>query len=102
MRYLALATDYDGTLASNDQVAEQTVHALERLKVSGRRVILVTGRQLDDLLSVCSCPQLFDSVVVENGAIVYDPRSRKATRLANPPSKLLIQGLHSVSNQADR
>ena len=95
MRYLALATDYDGTLASNDQVAEQTVHALERLKISGRRVILVTGRQLDDLLSVCSCPQLFDSVVAENGAIIYDPRSRKATRLANPPSKLLIQGLRA-------
>ncbi len=95
MRYLALATDYDGTLASNDQVAEQTVHALERLKISGRRVILVTGRRLDDLLSVCSCPQLFDSVVAENGAIIYNPRSRKATRLANPPSKLLIQGLRA-------
>ena len=72
MRYLALATDYDGTLASNDKVAEQTIHALERMKISGRRVILVTGRRLDDLLSVCSCPQLFDSVVAENGAIIYN------------------------------
>lgn len=95
MRYLALATDYDGTLASNDRVSESAVRALERLKVSGRRAILVTGRRLDDLLAVCSCVQLFDLVVAENGAVVYNPHSREETRLANPPSKLLIQGLQA-------
>ena len=95
MRYLALATDYDGTLASDDKVAEQTIRALERLRVSGRRAILITGRRLDDLLAVCSCVQLFDLIVAENGAIVYDPASREETRLANPPSKLLIEGLQA-------
>jgi len=95
MRYLALATDYDGTLASNDRVSDPAVRALERLRVSGRRVILVTGRRLDDLLTVCSCVQLFDLVVAENGAVVYAPDSREETRLANPPSKLLIQGLQA-------
>ena len=95
MRYLALATDYDGTLASDDKVSEQTIRALERLRISGRRVILITGRQLDDLLAVCSCTQLFDLIVAENGAIVYDPASREETRLANPPSKLLVQNLQA-------
>src|SRR5574340_304212 len=95
MRYLALATDYDGTLASDDTLSEQVVSALERLRVSGRRAILVTGRQLDDLLKVCPCAQLFDLIVAENGAIVYDPASREETRLANPPSKLLIQTLQA-------
>ncbi|MFP5418219.1 MAG: HAD-IIB family hydrolase [Gammaproteobacteria bacterium] len=95
MRYLALATDYDGTLSSDDSMAEQTVHALERLRTSGRRVILVTGRRLDDLLAVCPCTQLFDRIVAENGAIVYDPASREETRLANPPSKLLVQTLQA-------
>lgn len=95
MRYLALATDYDGTLASNDRVSEPAVRALERLRVSGRRAILVTGRRLDDLLAVCSCVQLFDLIVAENGAIVYAPDSREETRLANPPSELLIQGLQA-------
>ena len=82
MRYLALVTDYDGTLASHDRVSEQTVRALERLRVSGRRAILVTGRRLDDLLAVCTCARLFDLIVAENGAIVYDPRRprRDATR----------------------
>lgn len=77
MRYLALATDYDGKLASNDRVSESTVRALERLRVSGRRSILVTGRRLDDLLGVCSRMQLFDLVVAENGGVVYDPGSRE-------------------------
>lgn len=95
MRYLALVTDYDGTLASDDKVSEQTVHALERLKTSGRRVILITGRRLDDLLAVCPGARLFDIVVAENGAIVYDPGSREETRLANPPSKRLIQELRA-------
>lgn len=93
MRYLALATDYDGTLAANDNVSEAAVQALERLKVSGRRAILVTGRRLDDLLTVCSCVNLFDLIVAENGAIIYHPRSREETRLANPPSRQLIQSL---------
>ena len=93
MRYLALATDYDGTLASHDQVPDAAIRSLERLRTSGRRAILITGRRLDDLLSVCSCTRLFDLVVAENGAIVYDPRSREETRFANPPSKLLLKAL---------
>ena len=77
MRYLALVTDYDGTLSADDKVSEQVVRALERLRVSGRRAILVTGRRLDDLLAVCPCAQLSDLLVAENGAVVYDPANRK-------------------------
>lgn len=95
MRYLALVTDYDGTLTSDDRLSEQVINALKRLRVSGRLAILITGRQLDDLLAVCPCAQLFDLIVAENGAIVYDPASREETRLANPPSKLLIQNLQA-------
>lgn len=95
MRYLALVTDYDGTLSSDDSVSEETVRALERLRISGRRAILVTGRRLDDLLAVCPCAPLFDLVVAENGAIVYDPASREETRLANPPSKVLVHNLQA-------
>ena len=69
MRYLALVTDYDGTLSSDDKVSEQTVRALERLRVTGRRAILVTGRRLDDLLVVCPCASLFDLIVAENNLI---------------------------------
>src|SRR5581483_2980774 len=46
MRYYALATDYDGTLASQGRVDDATLAALERLKRSGRKLIMVTGRVL--------------------------------------------------------
>ena len=52
MRYHALACDYDGTIAHDGKVDDATVAALERLRETGRRVILVTGRQLDDLKQV--------------------------------------------------
>lgn len=95
MRYLTLVTDYDGTLATHDRMAEETAKALERLQTSGRRIILVTGRRLDDLLAVCDRPQLFDLIVAENGALVYDPATREETVLANPPSKALLRALRT-------
>ena len=48
MYFLALASDYDGTLAHDGIVGEASLRALRRLKESGRRVILVTGRELDE------------------------------------------------------
>lgn len=49
MRYYALAADYDGTIAANGRVGAGVTAALERLRASGRRIILITGRCLDDL-----------------------------------------------------
>lgn len=95
MRYLTLVTDYDGTVAYQDRIAAETAQALERLKTSGRRIILVTGRRLDDLLTVCERPQLFDLIVAENGALVYDPDTREETVLGNPPSKALLRALRA-------
>src|SRR3954471_17246250 len=82
MRYLALATDYDGTLAADGRVAESTLRFVEELRDSGRRVILVTGRELDDLQNVFSRLELFDCVVAENGALLFDPRTKRTRVLA--------------------
>ncbi len=93
MRYHALATDYDGTLTSDDRLSAPVIEALKRLRTSGRRVIMVTGRRLGDLLADCSHPQLFDLIVAENGAIVYSPHAREETRLGAPPSVRLVREL---------
>ncbi|MGQ0752364.1 MAG: HAD-IIB family hydrolase [Betaproteobacteria bacterium] len=93
MRYLALATDYDNTLAVNGRIAGATRAALERLRASGRHAILVTGRRLDDLLRVCECSDLFDYVVAENGAVLYAPQTRDMTLLAEPPPEQFIAAL---------
>jgi HAD superfamily hydrolase (TIGR01484 family) len=87
MRYHAVACDYDGTLAHNGLVNEETVAALERLRSSGRRLIMVTGREMGDLRQRFSRLDLFDRVVAENGALLYCPKERKEKALAEAPSE---------------
>ena len=84
MRYLALAVDYDGTAASHGKLSEDARRAIERLRVSGRRSVLVTGRRLEDLREICRHLSLFDLVVAENGAIVFDPRRHEELLLTEP------------------
>ena len=93
MRYLALATDYDGTLARDGVVDAVTLAALARVRQSGRRLLLVTGRELSDLFATFAHCHLFDRVVAENGALVYDPAARTYRMLAPPPPEKLIERL---------
>lgn len=93
MRYLALACDYDGTLASDGQVGQATLAALKRLRDSGRALLLVTGRQLDDLLQVFPQVNLFERVVAENGALLYRPANQEMQPLGDRPTHEFIQAL---------
>ncbi len=93
MRYLALACDYDGTLATGGRVDEETLDAIRRLKASGRRLVLVTGRQLDDLQQVFPHLDLFDCIVAENGALLFRPDGREARVLADAPSSRFLDEL---------
>ena len=101
MRYLALVTDYDGTIAIDGKMADAAVTSIERLRMSGRRAILVTGRRLEDLLAILPHVRLFDYVVAENGAVVYEPRTRRETLLANPPPPEFIQRLKALGVPLD-
>lgn len=96
MRYLALATDYDGTLATNGQASADAIAAVARLRESGRRAILVTGRRLEDLSKVLPELNLFDFIVAENGAVVYAPATKEVTLLGEPPQTEFIERLRSL------
>ncbi len=93
MRYLALACDYDGTLATRGRLAASTAAALERCRASGRRVLLVTGREMGQLREVCPRLDLFDLIVAENGALLVDPASRRERPLAVGPPERFVQAL---------
>ncbi len=95
MRYHALACDYDGTLASSGKVSAETVAALKRVRDSGRKLILVTGRELDELREVFPELSLFDAVVAENGALLYCPATREERVLADPPPHRFVEALKS-------
>jgi HAD superfamily hydrolase (TIGR01484 family) len=93
MRYQALACDYDGTLARDGHVTDETLAALEKLRASGRKTILVTGRELEDLLTVFPALHYFDRAVVENGALVYHPELKETRTLAEGPPQKFIEEL---------
>ncbi len=73
----------------------QTWAALERLRASGRRAILATGRELGDLMPVCERLDLFDRVVAENGALIYRPQTKEELALAETPPAELAARLRS-------
>jgi hydroxymethylpyrimidine pyrophosphatase-like HAD family hydrolase len=90
MRYVLVATDYDGTIASQGTVHETTLAALERVRASGRKLVLVTGRHLPDLKTVFPKIDLFHRVVAENGALLYRPESREEKPLGEAPPQAFL------------
>lgn len=101
MPYAALATDYDGTIAHDGRADEAALAALARLRGAGWRLILVTGRELDDLRRCMPRLTLFDRVVAENGAVLHAPATGGVRLLAAPPppafaAALAAAGIHPV------
>jgi hydroxymethylpyrimidine pyrophosphatase-like HAD family hydrolase len=93
MKYHALAVDYDGTLATDGRVDPRTLEAVHRLKKSGRRLILVTGRIIQQLRHVFPQMGVCDLVVADNGALLYDPRTNGQIALTDPPPKEFVREL---------
>jgi len=90
----ALATDFDGTLAHNGTVTETTLLAMERLRAAGFKLILVTGRELNELRSIFPEMDRFDLAVVENGAVLFNPTTGATETLAEPPPSSFVARLH--------
>jgi hydroxymethylpyrimidine pyrophosphatase-like HAD family hydrolase len=93
MRFRAIASDYDGTLARNGRVGRNTLAGLKRARQSGRKVILVTGRELPSLRAVFSGFHLFDWIVAENGALLHNPATGEERLLCPAASSKLVARL---------
>lgn len=66
----AILSDLDRTLTGADLVPDEAaIERIRALRARGIRVIVVTGRRLDDLLATV-IPRELDALVAENGAIV--------------------------------
>ncbi|RBP42417.1 HAD superfamily hydrolase (TIGR01484 family) [Roseimicrobium gellanilyticum] len=89
----ALATDFDGTLAEDGLVLPEVYEAVSRARTSGLKVILVTGRELRDFELLQVDLRVFDHVVAENGAVLYEPATGVQTLLAPAPSQELVEML---------
>jgi phosphoglycolate phosphatase (TIGR01487 family) len=93
MRFRAIASDYDGTLARNGRVDRDTLAGLERARESGRKLILATGRELPSLRDVFSSLHLFDWIVAENGALLHCPVTGEERLLCPAASCELVASL---------
>lgn len=93
MYFRALAADYDGTLACHGAVEPATIHALLRLRDAGRKLVLVTGREMADLRHVMPDLTLFDRIVAENGGVLFDPPTGREKLLGPRPPVELVRGL---------
>jgi HAD superfamily hydrolase (TIGR01484 family) len=89
--FAALAVDFDGTIARDGRVDASTHDSLKRLKDTGRRLLLVTGRELRHLADPIL--GLFDRVVAENGAVVYNPGTMRERLIAGRPPADLVRVL---------
>jgi hydroxymethylpyrimidine pyrophosphatase-like HAD family hydrolase len=93
MRYVALAAGFDGTLAREGRCDERCIDTLRALSATGRKLILVTGRELRELLEIFPEARIFDYVVAENGAVMHRPATRESEILAQAPPEILLQEL---------
>lgn len=102
MRFLAIATDFDATLATDGYAHPPALTALRQAQAAGRKLILITGRELESLRSVFPDVTLFDLVVAENGALLYTPSTGRERLLCQAvPDGLLTalrrRGVHPLS-----
>ncbi len=112
LKYAALASDYDGTIAFRGAVDALTAAALARARAAGIRLLLVTGRELDDLFNVFQRHDLFHVIVAENGAVLYDAARESIETIAPAPPPALLAELarrnipvsagHSIVATTDR
>jgi hydroxymethylpyrimidine pyrophosphatase-like HAD family hydrolase len=63
------------------------------LRSAGRKVILVTGRELGELLALYPHMDVFERAVVENGALLYNPATQVSRRLAPSPPQPMVDEL---------
>ena len=96
MRYTAIALDYDGTIARDGLVPSRVMDGLNKLKASGRKLFLVTGRELNELLGLFRSIDVFDRVVAENGALLYNPTTGERRELGEPPPEALVRALQAA------
>ena len=92
MKWRALATDFDGTIATDGVVDEPTRLALVRLRSANLRTFLVTGRELSDFQGMKGFLPIFDMIVAENGAVLYEPGSDTTRSLGAPPPESFHRG----------
>ena len=70
MNKMLIATDYDGTLRRNSIIDDDTRHAIDEWRASGRYFGVVTGRGIDFYDTAREEHLPFDYLIVYNGSLI--------------------------------
>jgi phosphoglycolate phosphatase (TIGR01487 family) len=92
-RFSLLVCDYDGTLATGETAASQIIEALTSASEAGKKLILATGRELPEICRVLPEIDLFQWVVAENGAVLFEPATGVKEVLGTAPPESFFQEL---------
>lgn len=90
-RYSLLVCDYDGTLATGETAGSQVIEALTSTSDAGTKLVLATGRELPDIRRVLPEIELFQWVVAENGAVLFEPATGVKEVLGTAPPESFFQ-----------
>jgi HAD superfamily hydrolase (TIGR01484 family) len=93
MKFLAIALDYDGTIARDDSLDDRVREAIAELRAQNIVVMIVTGKTLADLRQAAGDLHFVDAVVAENGAVVEFTGSGYSKVLGNPPPQSVLEAL---------
>src|SRR5437868_6035057 len=99
MNWRILACDYDGTLAHDGILSDATASAIDRFREKSGRLLMVTGRELPDLQSICGVIDKFEWIVAENGALLYRPADGFTQLLCSAASAEVAQKLADAGAQ---
>ncbi len=70
--------DLDGTLLdSNKGISDETIGYLKKLKNSGYKVVIATGRILDSAIYITKGAEFADYIISNTGSIIYDNNLKK-------------------------
>lgn len=87
-----IVCDFDRTLTDEALIPSvEAFDAIRGAKRLGLKFIIVSGRQLDFLLSIEEISQLADAVVAENGAIAYELSTSKKSSPFVKEAKIIKQ-----------
>ena len=75
MHISVIATDFDGTISQGDRMAPEVMRVLHRWRERGQFTVLVSGRPFEFLHTLQKSEPVFDLIVAENGAVLYNPRN---------------------------
>ena len=104
----AVVTDFDKSLVPDQGTLDDpaTLAELRALRRAGIRIVLCTGRTLDYLVGPTGIRSwdhllLFDAIVAENGAVLWDARNRRLDLLGEAVAPEFVEALRRTGRRAD-